>query len=158
MQNFLFDAKDVHWVYSEQTGAIPFILNVEKTKVKQLEDGFILEILEKDKCSNPLTAAKKTFEGYYEMPMEYVNHTAMFAHVNMFQNLQWFMLQDLDARTIISTDQIEFLTKNYNRKISKTRRKESIKKAKREREYAEREREKAEREREEAERAKSFYF
>ena len=130
MIDFVFNARDVHWVYNEETGAIPFILNENKNKVKQLEDSLVIEISEKNKCSNPLTSAKKTFEDYYNKDMDYVNYTAVFAQVNMFQNLQWFYLQKLDGNTCLNADQVQFLTENYNKKIVKARRREAVERAK----------------------------
>ena len=128
--DFVVNARDVHWVYNEETGAIPFILNEQKNKVKQLEDEVVLDISKEYQCSNPLTAAKKTFEGYYGKDMDYVNCTAIFAHVNMFQNLQWFYLQNLSGGTLLNADQVKFLTENYNKKIVKVRRREAVENAK----------------------------
>ena len=42
---FYFTAKDVHWIYNPETGAIPFVFNKDKTKVKQLTDNKIIELL-----------------------------------------------------------------------------------------------------------------
>ena len=140
MKEFMFKAKDVHWVYNEETGSIPFILNEQKNKVKQLEDGFVIEILEKNQCSNPLTAAKRTFEDYYGKEMSYVGFTAMFAHVNTFQNLRWFYYQKLGGNTFLNSEQIELLSKNYDRKILKTKQRQEREDAKKREEQEARQR------------------
>ena len=130
MKEFMFAARDVHWVYNEETGSIPFIINDKKNKVKQLEDGFVIEILDRNQCSNPLTAAKNTFEDYYGKEMSYVGFTAMFAHVNMFQNLKWFYYQHLDGNTLLNSEQIDFLSRNYDTKFAKAQQKQLREEAK----------------------------
>ena len=52
---------DVKWACSDSTGAIPFIINEKKTRVKHLDEGFVLEILDRNKNSNPDIAAVDTF-------------------------------------------------------------------------------------------------
>jgi hypothetical protein len=140
MKEFMFTARDVHWVYNEETGSIPFIINEKKNKVKQLEDGFVIDILDKDQCSNPLTAAKNTFESYYGKPMSYVGFTAMFARVNTFQNLKWFYYQKLDGNTFLNSEQIELLSKNYDKKVAKETQKQLREDTKKQAEKEERQR------------------
>ena len=101
MKDFAFNDCDVHWGYSEKTGAIPFIINDKKTRLKQLEDDFVLDITVDAQASNPLNSAVNTLSAYYEQDMSYVGFTAMFAHVNMFQNLRQFGLQRLGGFTKI---------------------------------------------------------
>lgn len=144
MKDFAFNACDVHWGYSEKTGAIPFIINDKKTRLKQLEDDFVLDITVDAQASNPLNSAVNTLSAYYEQDMSYVGFTAMFAHVNMFQNLRQFGLQRLDGFTKIDMDDITFLQENYNAKMAK----------KLQRQRAEEERERIE----EEERVKTFNF
>ena len=142
--DFAFMARDVHWGYSERTGAIPFIINDKKTKLKQLEDDFVLDITVEESASNPLTSAIHTLAAYYDEDIKYVGFTGMFAHVNFFQNIKQFCFQALDGFTKLKMDDIEFLKDNYNTKMGKQLRKQ---------------REEAERDRlEEEERVKTFNF
>ncbi len=142
--NFAFNACDVHWGYSERTGAIPFIINQQKTKLKQLEDGFVMDITTEQKSSNSLTSAINTLSAYYEEDMSYVGHIAVFAQLNFFQKLKQFQLQQLDAETKLNMEDITFLQENYNNKMGKQLR---------------RQREEDERERAyEEERVKTFNF
>ena len=144
MNNFAFNACDVHWGYSEKTGAIPFIINDRKNKLKQLQDEVVLPITVDEKASNPLTSAINTLSAYHDVEMSYVGFTAIFAHVNMFQNLKQFGLRELNGFTKIDMDDIAFLQENFNVKMSK-------------RIHAQREREARERVAEE-ERARTFNF
>ena len=144
MKNFEFNARDVHWGYSEKTGAIPFIINDKKTRLKQLEDDLVLDITVDIKSTNPLSASINTLSAYYDEDMSYVGFTAMFAYVNMFQNLKQFGFQELDGYTRLDMEDIAFLQENYNTKMGKKLRKQ--------REAEERERQ------EEEDRFKTFNF
>ena len=48
---------DVKWAYSDSTGAIPFIINEKKTRVKHLDEGFVLEI----RYGEPITMEQVQF-------------------------------------------------------------------------------------------------
>ena len=122
---FSFVAKDIHWVYSPKTGAVPFIINKNQDKAKQLLDNVVVEISKRHTCSNPQTAAKNAFCEHYKQDMAYVNLTAIFAHVSFVQNLQHFGFQELYEQTSLSMDQIKFLSENYTKKIAKTHKKEA---------------------------------
>lgn len=125
---FYFTAKDVHWIYNPETGAIPFVFNKDKTKVKQLTDNKIIDLTPKYTHINPNTSAKNAFSDHYKLDMSYVNLTAIFAHVNALQNLHHFSLQYLGADTKLNLDQIKFLSENYAKKIAKTHKKEQAQK------------------------------
>lgn len=137
--DFCFTAKDVHWIYHPSTGAIPFIFNKDKTKIKQLTDNKIIELTEKHAHVNPNTSAKNAFSERYQLDMSYVNLTAIFAHVNALQNLHHFGLQYLDAETKLNLDQIKFLSENYAKKIAKTHKKEQAEKEKQQKQEKEQE-------------------
>ena len=130
MDNYVFTANDVNWVYSERTGAIPFIINEKQTKVKQIEDGVIITIPDKCQSENPFMAAVDTFSDYYNEQMDFVNSTSMFAYVNFYQNLKHFHCQFLCEKTPLNRDQIDFLKDNYNKKMAKVNREQAEKLAK----------------------------
>ena len=128
--SFTFIAKDLNWIYSEKTGALPFIINNNQNKVKLLFDNTIVEITEKHKCSNPKTAAKNALSEHFKQDMDYVNSTAIFAQVKFLKNLQHFGAQTLGEDSQLTMEQIKFLSDNYTKKIRKIYQKEKEEKQK----------------------------
>ena len=108
----------VRWAFSEETGAIPFIVNERNTRVKQLDDGFVLEILDRNKNSNPAIAGLNTLSDYYGTEMQFVNFADMLAEVSFFQKVQQFGLKKAGYNLPVDMDQIKFLTENYDRAMS----------------------------------------
>ncbi len=133
---------DVHWVYNRKTGAIPFIINSRATKVKQLEDGCIIDILPRNRmfknkfdpaeiefldekvlalydCHNPATYAKNAMSDYYGLDMSYVHRSAIWEYVGILQQFRHFGAQPMSYSRPVTREQIEFLTENYNKKYGK---------------------------------------
>lgn len=105
----------VRWAFSEKTGAIPFIINERKTRVKQLDDGFVLEILDRNKNSNPTIAGLNTLGDYYDTEMQYLNFADILAPVGFLQKIQQFGLKRADYNMPVNMEQIKFLAENYDR-------------------------------------------
>ena len=118
---------DVKWAYSDSTGAIPFIINERKTRVKHLDEGFVLEILDRNKSSNPDIAAVDTFGDYYNVEMQYRGHMDMMVQLNALQKLKVFGLRKTHYGEPITMDQIRYLTENYNRQMEIQGKKEAKK-------------------------------
>ena len=116
---------DVKWAYSDSTGASPFIINEKKTRVKHLDEGFVLEILDRNKNSNPDIAAVDTFGDYYHVEMYYRGHMEMMAQVNAMQKLKVFGLKKIRYGEPITMEQVQFLTDNYNKQMERQGKKEA---------------------------------
>ncbi len=105
---------EVRWAFSEKTGAIPFIINERRTRVKQLDDGFILEILDRNQNSNPTIAGLNTLEDYYQTEMQFMNFADILAPVSFLQKIQHFGLKKTGYSLPVNNEQIKFLAKNYD--------------------------------------------
>ena len=105
---------DINWAYSDKTGVVPFILNEKKTRVKQLEDGFVLEILDRNKNSNPTLAGLSTLGDYYDVEMQSLTYADVLEPVSFVQKVQHFGLKRVNYSMPVNMEQIEFLTANYN--------------------------------------------
>ena len=127
---------EVKWGFSEKTGAIPFIINERKTRVKQLDDGFILEILDRNKNSNPTIAGLNTLSDYYDTEMQFLNFADIMEPVGFMQKIQQFGLKRADYNMPISVEQIRFLAENYDRAMDVDRQRR-ISQEEQDREYAE---------------------
>ena len=127
---------EVKWAFSEKTGAIPFIINERKTRVKQLDDGFVLEILERNKNSNPTIAGLNTLGDYYDTEMQFLNFADILEPVGFLQKIQQFGLKKAGYNMPVDMEQIKFLAENYDRAMNVERQRRATQEEQ-DREYAE---------------------
>lgn len=116
--SYKFCASDVCWVYGQNIGAIAYIFNKEKTRVKSLQDDVVLTLQHNGEI-NKQASARRAFSEYYNEDLVCTNYTAMFANLNLFQKVTNFGLDRFSGETKLNIRQINYLTENYNKKMRK---------------------------------------
>ena len=119
----MYNVLDIGWLYAKSTGAIPYIVNNDGTKVKNIADGTILDLNEKDRFT-----PYRVLERYYEIPHNIV-YSSKQIMTNYLNTWEWLFItngQRVDEATL-SDFQVKMMKKCFERKLNKlNRRKDKI--------------------------------
>lgn len=133
----MYKARDVKWITSKKTGAIPYIFNHENSKIKLIIDNTILDIEHNDKAGNLYNDAKDAIANHYNIE-DYIftksTTDIISSHLNIFQLIIYFNAQDLwDYDAIINKFQILRIKQIYDSGVKKEeKRKQKAQKRKQE--------------------------
>ena len=88
----MYKSEDIQWIYSQDTGSIPYILNNEKTKAKVITDGTIIPFYARGTINDRARKAVAEHYGIETDNMITYHHLGdIAAHkLNMFQYLILF--------------------------------------------------------------------
>ena len=115
----MYNVLDIGWLYAKSTGAIPYIVNNDGTKVKNIADGTILDLNEKDRFT-----PYRVLERYYEIPHNIV-YSSKQIMTNYLNTWEWLFItngQRVDEATL-SDFQVKMMKKCFERKLNKLNRK-----------------------------------
>lgn len=109
-----FEVGDIHWAYSKKMGVIPYIINHDCDKLKQVNAGLVLLIDKNIARADCVRAALKSLSEFYSCNMSSCTFDEVFRYVGFMDKITKFGMRSMSIRTPITVEQVEFLRKNYN--------------------------------------------
>ena len=116
----MHNATKIHWLYDEQTGAIPFIINNDNTKVKNLIDKKIFELDGYPTNYNAKELGASKLRAYYNIPNaeELTSETIISLYLTY---PEWFLLfrGKASSEVLINETQVKMMTAFFNHEKKK---------------------------------------